>query len=155
MNRILKSTLFIFMGLLSLNLFAQDGYWQQKVDDWVVESTDAGGETEFLVVLQEQADLRVVYGLTSKHTKGTAVYEQLKEVSQRSQMPVIADLQNAGVPYRPYWISNMIWVRGDGNLVEMLASRSDVARIHANPWTKLATRRDLISTSTPRCKAGS
>lgn len=113
--------------------------WQQKVDAWIVEQTGAGETVEFLVVLAEQADLNVIDERASKIEKGTAVYELLSEVALRTQPALIADLEKAGAAYRPYWINNMIWVRGDGALIELLARRSDVARLHANPWTKLDT----------------
>ncbi len=113
--------------------------WQQKVDAWVVEHSSAGETTEFLVVLTEQADLNAVGGRASKDEKGTAVYELLSEVALQTQPPIIAELQEAGVAYRPYWINNMIWVRGNGELVTLLARRQDVARLYANPWTKLDT----------------
>jgi subtilisin family serine protease len=134
----LLNLLLILMAVAVVRIRARP-HWQQKVDDWVMESTDTAEETEFLVVLQEQADLNVVDGLTAKADKGTAVYDLLTAVAQRTQPAVIAELTEAGVSYQPFWISNMIWVRGDRTLVELLAGRSDVVRIHANPWTKLDT----------------
>ena len=65
-----------------------------------------------------------------KLIKGTAVYKLLTAVALRTQPPVIAELVEAGADYRPYWISNMIWAHGDQTLVESLARRPDVARIH-------------------------
>ena len=111
--------------------------WQQKVDDWVLEQTSLVNETEMLVVLAEQADLSEVFRLRSKTARGTAVYDLLSAVAERTQQPIVAELERSGVDYRPYWISNMIWVRGDASLVETLARRADVSRIHANPWTRL------------------
>jgi subtilisin family serine protease len=49
----------------------------------------------------------------------------------------LAVLQALGSEYRPFWVSNAIWARGDAGVVEALARRSDVAQIHANPHVKL------------------
>jgi subtilisin family serine protease len=58
-------------------------------------------------------------------------------VAERTQGPVLAVLAARGAEYRPYWIANMIWARGDNELVEELARRPDVARIYANPSVPL------------------
>ncbi len=106
--------------------------WAQKVDPWVLE-TAVAGETEFLLYLSEQADLSGTARLATKEEKGAYVYAQLTAVAQRTQPAVIAQLDALGVPYRRYWVANMIWVRGDQRVIEALASRPDVARLHANP----------------------
>jgi serine protease AprX len=59
-------------------------------------------------------------------------------VAERTQPAVIADLERLDVAYRPYWIANMIWVRGDLEAVERLAVRSDVAHLYANPRVPMA-----------------
>jgi serine protease AprX len=110
--------------------------WQAKVDPRVLESA-ATGETEFILFLAEQADLSAAGTLPSKLEKGTYVFEQLTEVAERTQKPVIASLNRSGATYRPYWIANMIWVRGDLPVVEHLALRSDVVRVYANPRVQL------------------
>lgn len=124
--------------LLTTILFANraaaaTAVWSQKVDPWVLQTAVANQPTEFLVQLTEQADLSGAAALTTKAAKGRFVYEQLTAVAQRSQPPIVAILQTANAPHRRYWISNMIWVRGDAALVQQLAQRADVARIVANP----------------------
>ena len=115
--------------------------WQQKVDDWVLQGTVNGEGVEFLVVLEEQAVLAPIDGQAAKADKGTAVYKLLTAVALRTQPQVITELVEACADYRPYWISNMIWSRGDQTLVESLARRPDVAQIVANPAVKL----DLVT----------
>ncbi len=110
--------------------------WQSKVDAWVT-STAAEGETEFLIYLSEQADLSGAAKLPTKLEKGRYVYEALTRMAQRTQGPVIAALQASGAEYRPYWVANVIWARGDQRLVQALAMRSDVAHLYANPWVRL------------------
>lgn len=111
--------------------------WQQKVDPGVLEEASRESEAEFLVFLDQQADLSAAANMVNKIQKGTYVYEQLTAVARRSQPAVIQSLKSSGVEFRPYWVSNMIWVKGSAATVEALAKRSDVARIFANPKVKL------------------
>jgi uncharacterized repeat protein (TIGR01451 family) len=106
--------------------------WQDKVDAWVLE-TAAQGQTEFLVYLAEQADLSGAAALKTKLEKGAYVFAQLTAVAGRTQPPVLAALHQLGADYRPYWIANMIWVRGGPAVVQAMAERRDVAKVFANP----------------------
>jgi len=110
--------------------------WQAKVDPWVLTSALAG-ETEFIVFLAEQADLSQARQLPTKLEKGTYIFARLTEVARRSQKPVLAALESGAAEYRPFWIANMIWARGDLRMVEVMAQRADVAHIYANPWVRL------------------
>jgi serine protease AprX len=112
--------------------------WQQKVDNQVLDGADEFNPG-YLIVLTEQADLSGLDSLADKGSKGSLVYERLTSVALRTQPPIIAILEEEGAEFRPYWISNMIWARGESSLVPLLAKRSDVARIAANPQTRLET----------------
>lgn len=110
--------------------------WETKVDPWVLE-TAASGETEYLIFLNEQADLHEAATLMTKEEKGTYVYQTLTAVAARSQAPLIAELKQRGVAYQSFWVANMIWVRSDLATAQALAQRTDVAHIYANPTVKL------------------
>jgi serine protease AprX len=107
---------------------------EDKVSPWVLASTADGAQGDFLVVLNAQADLGAAYALPTKQARGRFVYATLWETAQREQAPLRAWLDAQGVPYRSFYIVNLIHVRaGDRALVEALAARPDVARIEANP----------------------
>ena len=110
--------------------------WEAKVDAWVLE-TAAEGETEFLVMLNARADLTPAARLATKAERGQFVYQALSGMAQRSQAPIISSLQQMGVVYRPYWIVNAVWVRGDRGVIAALAARPDVAHLYANPSVRL------------------
>ncbi len=134
--------LFVILALLSIAgpaaaPAAPAAPWQSKVDAWV-QQTAAQGETEFLVLLSEQADLSSAAKLPSKVEKGAYVYQQLTRTAARTQGPLLAELRARHVPHRAYWVANMLWVRGDASLVQALAQRQDVAHIYANPWVQQA-----------------
>ena len=70
--------------------------WHEKIDPWVLDKA-AEGEAEFLVFLNEQADLSGAAGLQAKLDKGTYVYESLTDVARRTQGPVLQSLKEMGV----------------------------------------------------------
>ena len=112
--------------------------WQDKVDPWVLQ-TAAQGETEFLVYLTTQADLSAAKVLPSKLEKGNFVFQTLTSTAQQTQVSLINELDRLGVDYRPYWIANMIWVRGALSVIQHIAVRPDVAHLYSNPHVTLDT----------------
>ena len=110
--------------------------FRRKVDPWVLD-TASRGDTEFLVMLREQADLRGARTLATKIEKGAFVADALSSTAARAQAPLLAFLEARGAQYRSYWVANMIWVRGDLRLVQDLAEREDVFHVYANPAVRL------------------
>jgi subtilisin family serine protease len=104
----------------------------------VWEATAGGGEAEFLVILADQADLGVpsaacLPSASTREARLRCVYDTLREVALRSQASLRAELDGAGVDYRPFYIANMLAVKGDRALLARLAARPEVARVAANP----------------------
>jgi subtilisin family serine protease len=93
----------------------------------------AAGPTEFLVVLSGQADLSPAARKGTKLERGRFVHDTLVAHATRSQAPLLALLRARGAEHHPFWIVNLIWVRGDARLMEALARRPDVLRLDANP----------------------
>jgi serine protease AprX len=110
--------------------------WQTKVDGWVLQTTESG-ETEFLVFLQDQADLSAAARLPTRLEKGEFVYQTLLDHARRTQKPLLDALDGLGVQYQPFYIANMVWVRGGADVVQTLAQRADVARLYANPAVQM------------------
>jgi subtilisin family serine protease len=127
----------IVTGSFALAAQEAPAAWRAKVDPWVLD-TAAEGETEFIVFLAQQADVSAAAGLKTKLEKGQYVFEALTKMAETTQGPVLKALQARGVEHRPYWIANMIWVRGAMDTVEAMASRSDVAHVYANPTVHMA-----------------
>lgn len=116
--------------------------WAQNVDPWVLQTSEQGS-TEFLIFLNEQADLSQAAFLPTKLEKGVYVYEQLTSTAARTQPALLRRLEwlaanrASVVAFRPYWVANMIWVRADRAVLQEMAVRSEVAHIYANPAVKL------------------
>ncbi len=104
----------------------------QKVDPWVLEKASAG-ETDFLVMLRDQADLRGARSLAVKTEKGAFIADTLRAHAGATQAPLLRLLKERGVAHRAFWVANMVLVRGDHALVEEIAAREDVFHVYANP----------------------
>jgi serine protease AprX len=121
----------------------QDGYADppppnvlSKIDPHLLAQTAGGGQADFLAVLADQADLSGAAALQTKMEKGRYVYHALLAKAQNTQGPLIAWLQAQQAEYQPFYIVNMVWVKGGAGLLQALAARADVAKIEANPAVK-------------------
>ena len=110
--------------------------WQTKVTDWVMTKTADGKEAEFLVILEDQADFSLARNMEQKQEKGRFVRDALLSKAETSQAPIVDLLKFIKKKYRSFYIVNAILVTGGRDVVEMLASRPDVARIEGNPKIK-------------------
>jgi len=109
----------------------------RKVDAWVLD-TASRGDTEFLVMLREQADLRGAGAIARKGEKGAFVLDALRSEAAVSQAPLLAFLKSRGAEFRAYWVANAVWVRGGRDLVDAIAARGDVLHVYANPRVRLS-----------------
>jgi subtilisin family serine protease len=100
-----------------------------RVDGEVYAALAGDGTAEFLVYLDETADLSGAATLASKPARTAHVYQRLTAVARDSQADLRASLDSRGVPYESFWIANVLLVEGDRALVDELAARADVARI--------------------------
>jgi len=114
---------------------AQDN-GQSKIADWVKTNTSDGREAEFMVILAGKADLSGASALPAKHQKGRAVRDTLLAKAQATQAPILNWLRQRQIEHRAFYIVNAIWVKGNRQIADTLAARSDVARIEGNPRVK-------------------
>jgi serine protease AprX len=104
-----------------------------KIAPWVMEHTANGQQSEFFVVLADQADLSPAANLPTKTEKGRFVYQTLLEKAQSTQEPILQWLRERNIENQSFYIVNSILVKGDRQLAETLAARPDVARVTGNP----------------------
>jgi uncharacterized repeat protein (TIGR01451 family) len=140
-------------GLVLASGWAQGADWRSKVDPWVLD-TAARGDTEFLVLLRQQADLRGAPTLRSKPERGAFVQNALESTARQTQGPLLALLAARGAAHRAFWVANMIWVRGDARLVAELAAREDVFHVYANPSVHLSEPPQEDSARAPGATTG-
>jgi serine protease AprX len=104
-----------------------------KIAPWVMEHTAGGQQTEFFVVLTDQADLSQATGLRTKAEKAQFVYNALSNKAQTTQGPLLQWLRDRGVEYHSFYIVNAVLVKGSRQVAEALAARPDIARVEGNP----------------------
>ncbi|MBW1686429.1 MAG: S8 family serine peptidase [Deltaproteobacteria bacterium] len=116
---------------------AEPSSWRDKVDPSLLEESRADQQGEFLLLLDEQADLSDLKALRDRRQRGARVVERLRELAEGTQAGLIAELDRSGAEYRSFWAANMIWVRGSLGLLPALASSTRVARVLPNPQVGL------------------
>ncbi len=104
-----------------------------KIAPWVIDHTGNGALAEFLIILNDQADLSPAHQLSRKIDKGQFVYHALLSKAQSTQKSLLAYLDAQHIQHQSFYIVNAILVTGDRDLALKLADRSDVARIEGNP----------------------
>ncbi|NBB91967.1 MAG: S8 family serine peptidase, partial [Gammaproteobacteria bacterium] len=103
------------------------------IDPELKTNLEARGTATSLVYLREEADLSPALDMGWEE-RGWFVYNTLKEVADRSQAALKGELDSMGADYRSFWIDNVIAIRNtDNQILNMLASRPDVARVIQEP----------------------
>ena len=95
----------------------------------------------FLIILEEQADLSTAHAIPDREARLQYVYETLVETAERTQGPLRAELDALNVPYRPYYIINMIRVDDHRWLMRHFEERPGVAQVILNPNVREYPRR--------------
>ena len=130
------------MGISPATASPQRLLLQERVDPWVLETAQVG-ETEFLIFLSQQADLRQAATLPTKLDKGEFVYRALRTFAEQTQKPILEKLNALGISHRSYWAANVIWAKGDLGDVEVIAKLPEVAHLYANPKIRLESPEDF------------
>ena len=78
-----------------------------------MEHTANGQQTEFFVLLADQADLSPAANLPTKTEKGRFVYQTLLEKAQTTQGPILQWLRERNIEHQSFYIVNAILVKGD------------------------------------------
>jgi serine protease AprX len=125
--------LFLFLCVTFLAFTGPgDDQWLNKVDPVLLEKT-GDGPVDFIVLLEDQADVTDARNLKTKEEKGQFVFAQLQRTAAETQPALWALIEEAEAPYRSFWVVNALWVSGDEALIQRLAQEETVAWITDNP----------------------
>ena len=102
------------------------------VDASVRETLARGGPADVLILLGDQPDLSPAQALPTKKARGRWVYETLRAAAARDQVPVVAELARAGVPYRRFWAVNAVQARLNASQLQSVLALPSVTRVAAN-----------------------
>ncbi len=95
----------------------------------------------FLIMLDQQADLTSAYQISGREARLGAVYNSLVETAEASQEGLRRELDELDVPYRSYYVINMIRVDGHRWLMGHFEGRSGVGQVILNPNVRRYPRR--------------
>jgi subtilisin family serine protease len=146
----MKNLVLLILCSCSFGSFAQTT-WQQKIDAAVW--AEANQTTfEYFVLLKEQVNTSAAKQFSTKTEKAQYVYTKLQNKANETQGPLLQLIQQHQGAYRPYFIVNGIWVKGNSILLEALAKRTEVALIAPNPkvYNDLPNRPDAGNTVAAR-----
>jgi len=133
--RLFYTILFCSFGAVSL--FTQSEAWRQKIDARLLERVQEEGKAEFLIILQAQADAQPANQIRSKAEKGQYILQTLSALAEQTQGPIKNGLDQAGAPWRSFWVINAMWSVGSIAVIEQIARMPEVARIEDNPTLSL------------------
>ena len=119
------------------------------------EFATAQGPVSFLIVLRDQVDPQAFLAqnalvAASRNARAAALYDEMTGVAQRTQAPLRAWLDAQGIPYRAFYLVNMIEVRADLATATALRRRPEIDRLVSNPQV---TQLDKVSSSLPTLNA--
>src|SRR5262249_55676991 len=128
------SRLLVIPGiLLAAAALASEG----AVDPRIFAGKAAEESASFLVVMREQADLSGADALRGKAETGWSVSQALASRAEASQAALRAELDARGIPYRSFYLVNMLEVTAPRAVAEELANRGDVSSIAPNPEVRI------------------
>ena len=87
----------------------------------------------FLIIMEEQTTFADDLTHLPRETRLTTVYDTLTTTAERTQAPIRAELDKRRLPYRPYYIINMIHVEGHQRQMRHFADLPGVAKVMRNP----------------------
>jgi subtilisin family serine protease/N-acetylneuraminic acid mutarotase len=100
-----------------------------EVDRQVLTELAAKGRTGFLVYLRDRADLSGTAKLEDADAKATQVFRELTATADKSQRDLRAELDARKAEYKPFWISNAIWVSGDRSTLDAITKHAEVEKV--------------------------
>ncbi len=88
------------------------------------------GETDFWIRFADEPDLSEARQIDDWAERGRAVYDALRASADSAQSDVVAELEEQGVDYQTFWVTNAILVQsGTADLAATLAGDAAVAEI--------------------------
>lgn len=157
LNKIKMKKLFtIAIGVLTMTLLmawtlSEDTPWKEKVSPVLLEKALQSEQVDFMIVLEQKADISAAKSFKTKEEKAWYVYNQLQSTAANSQRGIIELLDAENVKYHSFYIVNAIQIVGGIDLIQQLAERRDVAKLMDNPTVRLnhIAERNFASTRDP------
>ena len=132
----LKQASFFGLVLLSLAVLPNDDEWKTKIHPDIYELTQNEAKIDFLVYLNEQADLSYLKQVHGKNRKGQLAYQNLRATADKTQKNIRKLLSQSNTEFSTFFVVNSIAANGDLQLIERIAKLPEVHKITSDPWTR-------------------
>ncbi len=121
------------LATIALALFVTIVIWGAWFGFWVGLGYPGFYNDGFVIIMTEQADLSGAEEIADPIARRASVRDRLIETAQQTQGPVREALEAAGLEYRPFYLINMIEVKGHHRRMNDFADLPGVARVMLNP----------------------
>jgi subtilisin family serine protease len=108
-----------------------------SVDSRIFEGKEPEDPASFLVVFRDEADLAGAFTISNRTERIRFVADALKARADLSQAPLRARLEASAIPFRAFFLVNMIQVEAPRSVAEEIAGLDGVSAIAPNPAVKL------------------
>jgi serine protease AprX len=128
-------SVFLSVIISFTNIYGQNTPWNDKISPEIRAQLESGQKVDFLLIFQQQADVRGARFLSSKSEKARFVYAQLEKIAEQTQQQARALLRASEAKSNSLRLVNAIAVSGaDAALTRQLASLPEVSGIAPDPW---------------------
>lgn len=125
--------IFLVPLLISASLAAPVQF-HHKIQPELARAYRQKSTQDIMVFLKAEANLTSLNNKIKREVRHQLVYRTLVETAEDSQKDLISYLQTQNLKYRPFYITNMVFVKNvTPEQAQRIAARSDVRKILSNP----------------------
>ena len=122
------------LQILITTVLATPSQFNDKVQFELSRAYSQKDTQDVMVFLKKEANLTSLDSRLSKQQRHELVYKLLTKTASESQKNIISFLKSERLSFRPYYITNMIFVKNASRTqILKLSQRSDVRKLLANP----------------------
>jgi subtilisin family serine protease len=131
-RRTVLATAAVAAALMAAPAFAAPA---SKINPDLSQAARSLGQVEALIVLSDQSTPAVAALPADADYKQRrrALVQALRARAESQQLSLRIWLDSRGIPYRAYWLANVVQATLSADDLDVLASRSEVARLETNP----------------------
>ncbi len=106
-----------------------------KINPALAQAARSQGAVETLIVLADQATPTIapLSADADYKQRRRALVQALRTRAERQQLGLRIWLESRGIPYRAFWVANMVQATLSADDLDALAARAEVARLETNP----------------------
>ncbi len=106
-----------------------------KVNPDLAQAARTQGRVEALIVLADQATPTIapLSADADYKQRRRALVQALRTRAESQQLGLRLWLESRGIPYRAFWVANMVQATVSADELDALAARAEVARLETNP----------------------